>query len=92
MEIKMRNPKFCNHCKWTPAIKNNPEQVIARDKQWVVFPIPNSAIWLFICPKCFNVMANINVIENIEKIEEFQRQQKEAENKAASSRIIIPGR
>ena len=71
----MESPDFCQHCSWKPVIPNNENQEIAIENQWLVIPIPNSAIWLYVCPACHCVMANKNCIENIKKIKEFKKNQ-----------------
>ena len=61
-------PKDCKQCKWELPVINNPDQKIAVDNTWLVLPLPNSAIWLYVCPKCGAVWANRNAVENVEKL------------------------
>ena len=87
-ELLAAAPDFCNHCEWKPAIPNNKNQEIAVKNLWLIIPIPNSAVWLYVCPKCFNVMANKNAVENVEKIIQDQKRQVQP----VRSPLIIPGR
>lgn len=61
-------PKSCGHCDWEPPLINNENQEITPDNTWLVIPIPNSAVFFYICPKCQAVWANRNVVENVEKL------------------------
>lgn len=61
-------PKSCKHCDWEPPLINNPKQEIAVDNTWLVLPLPNSAIWFYVCPKCSAVWANRNSVENVKKL------------------------
>jgi len=74
MNIVMISPNFCQHCGWKPTIPTNENQAISIENQWLTMPIPNSVVWLYICPKCNCVMANKNCIQNIKQLNEKKEQ------------------
>lgn len=71
-EIFMQQPDSCKVCGWKPVVANNEDQEIAISNCWLVMPIPNSPIWLFVCPECNVVMANKNCIKNAEKLQKLK--------------------
>ena len=74
-------PDKCNACDWEPVIRNNDGQEIAIENQWLIVAVPQSVVWLFICPKCKAVWGNKNAVENVKLLVEKKKQ-----------KIIEPGR
>ena len=68
----MEEPDKCINCGWDPAWNNDGDTVPIEDS-WLIIPIPNSAIWLYFCPKCGGCMSNKNAIENVKKLEELKK-------------------
>lgn len=72
-QIMIEEPDQCIGCGWTPepaAAGKEPEV----GDQWLVVPIPNSVVWLHICPKCGAAMGNKNAVENVKKLQEIKNQ------------------
>lgn len=67
-DVTWLEPEVCLQCGWKPPLVNNEDQEIAFDNAWLVIPIPNSAVFFYICPKCRAVWANRNAVENVKKL------------------------
>ena len=95
-EIFIAEPDSCKGCGWEPTKPNNKNQKISISNSWLVMPIPNSAIWLFICPKCNMVTANKNCVENAEKLTNLRKTRspilKPSEAIKPVPTLILPGK
>lgn len=67
-DVVWLEPKSCKSCDWEPPLINNEDQEIAIENTWLVIPIPNSAVFFYVCPKCQAVWANRNAVENVKKL------------------------
>ena len=77
--IKMVEPEFCQGCGWKPTRPNNEKQEIAVENRWLIIAIPNSVVWLYVCPSCHLITTNQNCVENVKEL-----------IKIKSSKIISP--
>ena len=70
-KIIMEEPVKCIGCGWD---SDNENQSPAIEDRWLIIPIPQSVVWLYICPKCGAAMGNKNAVENIKKLQEIKNQ------------------
>lgn len=72
-EITFTPPAFCE-CGFAPVTRNNPQQVIAPEHQWLAFIPPGgiSPVCFFVCPACSRVYGNMNVLQNIKLLQDLQ--------------------
>ena len=73
IEIKIEPPPECRACKWKPAHKNNENQEIKLENQWIYVNIPSTVVQLFFCPKCGFVMPQDNLIECVQKLNDAKK-------------------
>ena len=67
-QLIIAEPDLCQHCGWEPMRRNNENQEINVENKWFIIPIPNSVVWLFVCPACHCVMANKNCVGNVKEL------------------------
>ena len=79
-EIVMLPPEHCRGCKWKPPEWRDKGKPVAVEDAWLILPIQNSVVWLYVCPKCGFVMPNDNAIDNVKELIE-----------ARKSKIVTPG-
>ncbi|MAH48693.1 hypothetical protein CMI37_22900 [Candidatus Pacearchaeota archaeon] len=74
-EIVMVAPPHCRACQWKPVEpqKDNPGQEIAIENVWLIMPMPNSVIWIYICPACGFLHVNDNALENAIQLNEIKK-------------------
>ena len=90
MEVQIIEPDECRVCGWKVTKRNNKDQVIAVENQWIITVIPNSLIWFFGCPSCGCVMMNKNAAENV-KLAVEQKKSRIIQPTLRAPKDITPG-
>jgi hypothetical protein len=70
--ITMVDPPCCRACNWKPVEPNNDKQEINIKNLWLIIPIPDSVVWLYVCPSCGFIMPNDNALENVKKLQKIR--------------------
>lgn len=89
-QIHMEDPDRCVGCGWTATTPPGSKEITER---WLIIPIPNSVVWIYICPKCGAAMGNKNAVENVEKLEKIKQQKIiQARSPLIKPDLVHPGR
>ncbi|MBU2177541.1 MAG: hypothetical protein KJ556_20815, partial [Gammaproteobacteria bacterium] len=64
-QLQIVAPEKCVNCDFVPVKRNNQDQVVKVEHQWIGVAI-NPAVHFFICPECLMIMPNANVVQNLQ--------------------------
>ena len=63
-DLKVKGPLHCRACLWKPNLEL--EKTV--DNTFISAVIPNTPIYLFVCPKCGFIMTQDNLVEIVEAL------------------------
>lgn len=63
-QIVIEPPDRCIGCGWR-KYQDHPNADVFT---WIELRIPNSVVWIYVCPKCGTAMGNKNAYANVQKL------------------------
>ncbi|NIP51713.1 MAG: hypothetical protein GWN96_07595 [candidate division Zixibacteria bacterium] len=90
-QITMEPPDSCIGCGWKPR----PETDSMSDRMtWLELCIPQSVVWIYVCPRCGAAMGNKNAYANVQKLKSIKESRivQAKPNMVRGLNPLMPGR